>query len=427
MQTVERARRPIYTISAVQLALALLLSIGTPILFYTVFGGLDGRPFVFDQPAFNASIATVIAVVLTHYAVNRFTAFPGVSTGSYMVVSVVGGFGLAAIGLLVARVGYSLVIFLGAFIIAGIFYTAVYFVVRRRRRPKIALLPNSGLEEALKGTHVRVTKLLRPQDYDPDMGPPVLDLRRDQPDEWLTFITDCTLRGIPVYHTRQISEQIFGKVPVEHLSENQFGSLLPNMLYIQVKVILDFVLALVLLPVALLIIAVLAPFMWASQGAGIFFRQKRMGYRGQVFHVLKLRSMEASETGDPESWEAAHTESNDPRITPIGRFLRRHRLDEIPQILNVLRGQMSFIGPRPEARVLVERYERELPFYRYRHIVRPGITGWAQVNQGHVTSKAAVLQKLHYDFFYIKYMSAWLDFLIVLRTLRVLILGHGAR
>jgi len=111
----------------------------------------------------------------------------------------------------------------------------------------------------------------------------------------------------------------------------------------------------------------------------------------------------------------------------VGGFLRRVRLDELPQIFNVLRGEMSLIGPRPEAVPLSRWYESELPFYFYRHIVRPGISGWAQVHQGHVTDLDAVHQKLTYDFYYIKNFSAWLDILIALRTIPTMLSGFGSK
>jgi lipopolysaccharide/colanic/teichoic acid biosynthesis glycosyltransferase len=123
----------------------------------------------------------------------------------------------------------------------------------------------------------------------------------------------------------------------------------------------------------------------------------------------------------------AMTMSNDSRITRVGRLLRRTRLDELPQIINILRGEMSWIGPRPEAEPLSRWYEAELPFYRYRHIVPPGITGWAQVNQGHVSDLNQVMDKLHYDFFYIKNFSPWLDALIVVKTVQTVISGFGSK
>jgi lipopolysaccharide/colanic/teichoic acid biosynthesis glycosyltransferase len=121
------------------------------------------------------------------------------------------------------------------------------------------------------------------------------------------------------------------------------------------------------------------------------------------------------------------TLSDDQRITRIGRFIRRTRIDELPQVINILLGQMSWIGPRPETIALSEWYEMKIPFYRYRHIVRPGITGWAQVKQGHVTSVDSVREKLEYDFYYVRNFSIWLDMLIVMQTFRVVLTGHGAK
>ena len=117
----------------------------------------------------------------------------------------------------------------------------------------------------------------------------------------------------------------------------------------------------------------------------------------------------------------------DPRITRVGGFLRKSRIDELPQVFNILAAQMSWIGPRPEALVLSSWYTGEIPFYRYRHVVRPGISGWAQVSQGHVAHVDEVHEKLQYDFFYIKYFSPWLDLLILFRTVKTMATGFGAR
>jgi lipopolysaccharide/colanic/teichoic acid biosynthesis glycosyltransferase len=124
---------------------------------------------------------------------------------------------------------------------------------------------------------------------------------------------------------------------------------------------------------------------------------------------------------------AAMTSDDDERVTRVGAFLRRTRIDELPQIFNILRFEMSWIGPRPEAEVLSVWYTSELPFYRYRHVVKPGISGWAQINQGHVADVGDVNVKLQYDFYYIKYFSPWLDILILFRTIRTMMNGFGAR
>jgi lipopolysaccharide/colanic/teichoic acid biosynthesis glycosyltransferase len=124
---------------------------------------------------------------------------------------------------------------------------------------------------------------------------------------------------------------------------------------------------------------------------------------------------------------AAITNEADERITRVGRFLRHTRIDELPQVFNILKMEMSWIGPRPEAEVLSVWYTSELPFYRYRHVVKPGISGWAQVNQGHVAAVEEVHRKLQYDFYYIKYFSPWLDILILMRTIKTMLTGFGSR
>jgi lipopolysaccharide/colanic/teichoic acid biosynthesis glycosyltransferase len=136
--------------------------------------------------------------------------------------------------------------------------------------------------------------------------------------------------------------------------------------------------------------------------------------------------MRVAEPGS-ETLDSQMTQDRDPRITRLGHFLRKSRIDELPQIINILRGEMSWIGPRPEAVHLSEWYAKNIPFYRYRHLVRPGITGWAQVNQGHVTTLDDADLKLQYDFFYVKNFSLWLDILVLLRTVRVVTSGDGAR
>lgn len=145
--------------------------------------------------------------------------------------------------------------------------------------------------------------------------------------------------------------------------------------------------------------------------------------------MIKFRTMRVESPGNADEGDRreAMTMADDVRITRVGRFLRRARLDELPQFVNVLFGDMSLIGPRPEAATLSRWYEQSLPFYAYRHIVRPGITGWAQVNQGHVVDLTDVHVKLHYDFFYIKNFSAWLDLLIAFRTVAIMVTGFGSK
>ena len=231
--------------------------------------------------------------------------------------------------------------------------------------------------------------------------------------------------GRIVYQVKQLSESLTGRVELEQLSENSFGSLLPARGYFYLKGLGDFLIALALLPLALPVMAAIAVAIRLESKGPVLFRQKRVGHAGKRITVYKFRTMlNAEANGDRR---AAITTADDERITGVGRVLRNLRLDELPQIFNILKWEMSWIGPRPEAEVLSVWYTSEIPFYRYRHVVKPGISGWAQVNQGHVAEVDEVHRKLQYDFYYIKYFSPWLDLLILLRTIKTMLTGWGAR
>jgi len=158
--------------------------------------------------------------------------------------------------------------------------------------------------------------------------------------------------------------------------------------------------------------------------APILYRQRRIGLRGQPYDLLKFRSMRAdAEAGSGAMW----AQKDDPRITRVGRIIRPVRIDELPQLFNVLQGTMSFVGPRPERPEFVEELQRTIPFYRERHRMKPGITGWAQIHYPYGSSDEDAKAKLEYDLYYVKNHSMLLDFLIMLRTVEVVLLGNGAR
>ena len=258
-----------------------------------------------------------------------------------------------------------------------------------------------------------------------ECGSVVADLSWNLAPEWERFLASMALRGIPVYHVKQFNELVSGRVVVEHLRENTLGAIVPSLIYPQLKRMFDIAACLLLLPVIGPVI-VLAVILIKRESAGsAFYCQQRIGIGAKPFTVFKLRTMKYMES--VSDVQAAFTRERDPRITRMGRLLRKYHIDELPQVFNILRGEMSWIGPRPEAIQLAEWYEREVAFYSYRHIVRPGISGWAQVNQGNVGAIDAAREKLEYDFFYIKHFSFWIDAVIFVKTLRTILTGAGAR
>jgi len=154
----------------------------------------------------------------------------------------------------------------------------------------------------------------------------------------------------------------------------------------------------------------------------VFYSQERVGKDGVTFFVHKFRSMRTdAEKGGKPQW----AQQNDPRITRVGNFMRKTRIDELPQVLNVLKGDMSFVGPRPERQYFVDQLIEVVPYYNVRHSVKPGITGWAQVRYGYGSSAEDALQKLQYDLYYVKNNSLFLDVLILIDTLKVVLFRSG--
>jgi len=161
---------------------------------------------------------------------------------------------------------------------------------------------------------------------------------------------------------------------------------------------------------------------WFEDRGPVFYSQERVGMDGEIFRVHKFRSMRTdAEKGGKPQW----AQQNDPRITRVGNFMRKTRIDELPQILNVFKGEMSFVGPRPERQYFVEQLIEVVPYYNVRHSVKPGITGWAQVRYGYGSSAEDALQKLQYDLYYVKNNSLFLDVLILIDTLKVVLFRSG--
>jgi exopolysaccharide biosynthesis polyprenyl glycosylphosphotransferase len=223
-------------------------------------------------------------------------------------------------------------------------------------------------------------------------------------------------------------QDLTGRVPVSHLGDNCYVALPANVkstarTYQVVKRVYDVWLAFIVLLLTAPIIPFIALAIKLSSPGPIFYKQVRVGRGGKAFKIIKFRSMrQDAEVGTGAVW----AQSGDSRITPIGRFLRKSRLDEIPQLWNVFVGDMSFVGPRPERPEFDEELEREIPFYRARRAVRPGLTGWAQVNYGYGSTMLDALRKVEYDLYYIKNESLYIDLLILLRTVAV-ILKLGGR
>jgi sugar transferase (PEP-CTERM system associated) len=232
--------------------------------------------------------------------------------------------------------------------------------------------------------------------------------------------------GVRFDHLASVYEQYTGKIAVENLRPSWLifsRGFRKSRLLSAAKRASDVVLACIGLILALPVIAVVALAVRLSSPGPVLYLQQRVGLEGRVFTIRKFRSMRAdAEEGTGAVW----SRQGDPRVTPIGRLLRRYRLDELPQLWNVVVGDMSFVGPRPERPEFVAELTEQIPFYGQRHVVRPGLTGWAQVRHSYGSTVEDALQKLQYELFYIKHLSMAFDVFILIETIKTVLVRRGS-
>ena len=382
-----------------------------------------------ENTTLNTLSGNIIAVALAMWVRMSVETYPGVRASSLNLPVATASHAAVMVAILLLRIPYDRLGLTGGYLLHLIWLYVTFFLAERRAVYTIAVVPFGQIEDLARIEKVEWVRMAAPRlDSILHCDAIVADFGGDLPAEWEAFLADAALAGRIVYQVKQLSESLTGRVEIEHISENSFGSLLPARGYFHLKEMIDFLAALVLLPVALLLLPFVAMAIVIEDRGPVFFRQRRVGFAGHPIDVLKFRTMRPIILcADDNLRDAAMTVTDDVRITRVGAFLRRTRLDEFPQIFNILAGQMSWIGPRPEAQILSVWYTAEIAFYRYRHVVKPGISGWAQVNQGHVAGVDDVHRKLQYDFYYIKYFSPWLDVLILFRTVKTIVTGFGSR
>ena len=276
--------------------------------------------------------------------------------------------------------------------------------------------------EAVSGSRV-IRRDEPPDDFDG------VDIVATDPSEaydpaWLRWLSHANMYGIKVLPAPLVFETLTGRVPFEMLDGRwAFDVINGRSPYRMWKRAFDLMAVIATAPLTLALIALVALVVAIDTGRPILYWQERVGFRGRPFWMVKFRTMRM----DAEEHGSAFATLDDHRVTKTGRFLRQYRLDEIPQLWNVLRGEMSIIGPRPEQLGFAEQFAAEIPLYEHRSSLLPGITGWAQVNDGYAASVDETKSKLRHDFFYVKYCSIHLDLLIVWRTIVTILTGFGSR
>lgn len=379
----------------------------------------------------NSVVASSIALILSLTGLKRLTQFPGQKSMVTVLPTLLGVGLTVGLVLFVFRLPYSVYYLVLSAVLGLLFCFISQVYLRAVTQVTIGYVPIGRSQSLLDITDVRwmeLTECFEPANYQRlPFHAVVADLSdHSLSPEWEKLLAETALRGIPVYNVIQVRESLTGRLPIKHLYENNLGSLLPSQTYLLFKRLMDTAVVIFTAPLSLPLVFIIAIVLkWQSRydASTVFFTQQRIGQGGKLFTMYKFRSMIAN----AETNGAQMATTDDMRVTKFGSFIRQTRLDELPQFINVLKGEMSLIGPRPEQLDFVKRFNDTIPFYRYRHIVKPGISGWAQVMHGYASNEDETKVKLEHDFFYIKNFSLTLDLLIVIKTIQTMVTGFGAR
>lgn len=380
--------------------------------------------WVDPQPVNIISYAMILITIAgSLLTLHTFAHFPGEQSRLSIIPVLALWVCLLLIPITIMRLPYSVYYLSAALGLLAVFLFLDISIQQKYPRT-IAYIPVSDMPSLPRYNNICWLALSSPQLPLPSVSAVVTNLHApDLSAAWQKFLAACTLQGIPVYNIRQVEESLTGRVKIRHMYENDLGSLLPSPVYLWLKQALDTLFVLVTAPVTVPLMLITAAAIRLESPGPALFVQNRVGQRGREFKIYKFRSMRA----DSERQGAQFAAQGDARITRVGRFIRTTRLDELPQFWNILKGEMSLIGPRPEQKAFVDAFEHSIPFYNYRHIVKPGISGWAQVMHGYAADEDATRVKVEHDFYYIKHISFSLDLLIFFKTIKTMLTGFGAR
>lgn len=293
-------------------------------------------------------------------------------------------------------------------------------------------IPGDNREEGIKKEkiiHLNIDEGLQKFISDNDIEEIVIACDQRRGTLPVEALFECRLRGIEITELLDFMERETGQIVVNLMYPSwviysngfQSQNYLRDALDYTLNAILAFIVLLFVWPIMLITAAIIYIDDGRKAGASVFYKQERVGLNGQLFKIIKFRSMRLDAEKDGAKWAS----KNDDRVTRIGHIIRKYRIDELPQLLNIFRGEMAFIGPRPERPQFVEQLVREVPYYNQRHNVKPGLAGWAQLNYPYGASVEDSMEKLKFDLYYVKHQSLLLDILILIRTVEVVLFGKG--
>ena len=308
--------------------------------------------------------------------------------------------------------------------ISGIWTVAAEVVKVRHLGKRRFILVKTGNWNLLDNSNLVLTSVNTPDELRSLAigGDILVDLRKPLTKDWSDILADLRAEGCTITDIMDVVDLSTGRVFLSTVASDPSLISWTSDYYLPVKRIVDILISLLALLITFPLLAIFAISIWLTSRGSPLFRQQRVGLRGRLFTIYKLRTMYA-----PDNSDITFTGANDDRITVLGRFLRRWRIDEWPQFVNVLRGDMSIVGPRPERPEWEAIYNVDIPYFSLRHFVRPGITGWSQIHFGYASNKIEAESKTEFDLYYIKYFSLTLDITIMIQTVVVILTGRGYR
>jgi exopolysaccharide biosynthesis polyprenyl glycosylphosphotransferase len=313
----------------------------------------------------------------------------------------------------------TLAVFGGSIILLGFSY-----LISHQNNQAIGVVGDHVLlPQELNQIGVMFIKLKSPEDLNDRVDLLLVDKEVLKEQIWSPFLSWCAANGVPIILSKDFIESRSGRVDLENFNLESAIGIPRSRKYLVIKYIVDLVLTLLLVIALAPLFVVVAILVKSTSQGPVLFCQDRVGLGGTTFTIYKFRSMRTESQKKSQKFASL----NDARVTRLGRFLRKTRIDELPQLFNVLRGEMSLIGPRPEQVRIAMNLQKEIPAFYLRHSMRPGITGWAQVCCGYADDVESSRRKVSYDLFYIRHSSFFLDLDILIRTFRIILSGHGAR
>ncbi|MFT4940017.1 MAG: sugar transferase (PEP-CTERM system associated) [Paraglaciecola sp.] len=367
---------------------------------------------------------------LTHITMHQY--FLPITAGLTILVIVILRYFIIRLGLL--GLGQTKIVVIGAGERASIIEKRMRREVDRFGFELVGFIPIPGdnREEGIQNEkllHVKIDENFRNFIADNDIDEVVIACDQRRGTMPVEILFDCRLRGVEVTDLLDFMERETGQIVVNLMYpswviySNGFNSqnYLRDALDYGINSILALLVLLFMWPFMLLTCLIILFEDRGNSNASVFYKQERVGINGKLFNIVKFRSMRPDAEKDGAKWAT----TNDSRVTKVGHFIRKYRIDELPQIINIFRGEMSFIGPRPERPQFVEQLIREIPYYNQRHNVKPGLAGWAQLNYPYGASVEDSMEKLKFDLYYVKHQSLMLDILILIRTVEVVLFGKG--